>query len=100
MANTLGSQYGLNMPKLNKYEAVLIFDGNGRAGTPPLSNGLYHDRRRIHSATWRATRSSSDRHGPNGGLCRPRSPSECQPGRDETLVNVNDTRRAANYAYT
>ncbi len=31
IANQLGSQYGLNVPKMNKYEAVLIVDANGRA---------------------------------------------------------------------
>ena len=41
-ANVLGSQYGLNVPKLNKYEAVLIVDANGpSSGTPPLSDGQY-----------------------------------------------------------
>jgi len=38
----LGSQYGLNVPKLNKYEAVLIVDANGASsGVMPLSNGQY-----------------------------------------------------------
>ena len=42
IANQLGSQYGLNIPRLNKYEAVLIVDGNGSGpGVLPLSNGQY-----------------------------------------------------------
>ncbi len=41
-ANQLGSQYGLNIPRLNKYEAVLIVDGNGSGpGAVPLSDGQY-----------------------------------------------------------
>ncbi len=41
-ANALGSQYGLNVPKLNKYEAVLIVNANGpSAGVLPLTDGQY-----------------------------------------------------------
>ena len=42
IANQLGTQYGLNIPRMNKYEAVLIVDGNGSGpGTVPLSDGQY-----------------------------------------------------------
>lgn len=42
MANQLGSQYGLNVPKLNKYQAVLIVDANGASpGVLPLADGQY-----------------------------------------------------------
>ncbi len=41
-AHDLGSQYGLNVPKLNKYQAVLIVDANGASsGVLPLSDGQY-----------------------------------------------------------
>ena len=41
-ANALGTQYGLNVPKLNEYEAVLIVDSNGPSpGVLPLGDGQY-----------------------------------------------------------
>jgi len=42
IAYQMGSQYGLSVPRMNKYEAVLVLDGNGAApGVVPLPNGQY-----------------------------------------------------------
>ncbi|MEN6450154.1 MAG: trypsin-like serine protease, partial [Thermoguttaceae bacterium] len=69
IANTLGSQYGLNMPKVDKYQVVLVVDSNGAgAGVQALIDGQYQVAvtNALRDAAGNALNSVGP--GPNGGL--------------------------------
>ena len=98
LSSTLKSQYNITIGQTNKYEVVLILDGNpATAGAQPLTNGSYTILVKNTIRDVAGNPLSSTGANANGGTMSQPIDVQVSTG-SETLVNTNDTT-GPEYAY-
>ncbi len=98
LSSTIKSQYNITIGQTDKYQVVLLLDGNAIvAGAQPLPNGLYTIvvKNTIRDVVGNPLSGSGINV--NGGIVSPTIAVEAPTG-SETLVNINDTT-GPQYAY-